>query len=133
ARDHHMFDDIYHPIHPKPDSLRFGLQYADGRKATTMGRRFEKTPVEKTSLVLSPGGGGGSERSFDMFMWVWPLPPAGPVAFVCEWGAESIPLTRHEIDAKQILEAAERSEALWPEEPSDGEGPWTATVFDDGP
>ena len=75
--------------------------------------------------MLSPGGGSGGPRSYDMSMWVWPLPPPGPVAFVCEWAAESIALTRREIDAEPILDAARRSEAMWPDESPNEGGAWT--------
>jgi hypothetical protein len=47
---------------------------------------------------------------------VWPLPPAGTLAFVCEWPLRGIVETRAEIDAAPILEAAGRAEVLWPED-----------------
>jgi hypothetical protein len=37
--------------------------------------------------------------------WVWPLPPAGPFALVCEWPSRGIGETRVEIDAGVILES----------------------------
>jgi hypothetical protein len=114
---------------PSADVLRFGVQYADGRKATTLGQRFTERPDEARSLVLFRGSSSGNGRSYDSNWWVWPLPPRGPVAFVCEWAAESIPLTRREVDADLVLEAARRAEALWPEEPEepdDNGGAWTA-------
>jgi hypothetical protein len=46
-------------------------------------------------------------------MWVWPLPPAGRLALVCEWPAAGILLTRHEIDAQLILDAASRAQRLF--------------------
>jgi hypothetical protein len=49
--------------------------------------------------------------------WVWPLPPDGPFAFVCEWPARGIPESRAEIDGGAILQAAGRAVTLWPEEP----------------
>ena len=126
GHDHRFFEDVHHPGTARPDALHFGVQYADGRKATTMGWRGGGPPGETTHIVLAPGGGSGGPRTYDMHMWVWPLPPPGPVAFVAEWAAESIPLTRREVDAGAILEAARKSEALWPDEPSDEGGAWTA-------
>ena len=45
-----------------------------------------------------------------------PLPPAGKLAFVCEWPAAGIPLTRHEIDAQIILDAASHAQQLFTDE-----------------
>jgi hypothetical protein len=45
--------------------------------------------------------------------WVWPLPPAGPFAFVCEWPGRGIAESRAEIDAGMILEAAGRALTFW--------------------
>ncbi len=58
-------------------------------------------------------GGNGSTHSWELGFWVWPLPPAGSVTFVCEWPAENVPLTRVDIDAEEINDAARRAEILW--------------------
>ena len=49
-------------------------------------------------------------------MWLWPLPPAGPLTFVCAWPAEGIEEISAQIDAAPILEAASRAIELWPDE-----------------
>jgi hypothetical protein len=46
-------------------------------------------------------------------VWVWGLPPPGPLAFVVEWPARGIPETRAEIDAGLVLEAAARAVPIW--------------------
>jgi hypothetical protein len=46
-------------------------------------------------------------------MWVWPLPPRGPLALVCEWPEKKIGLTRSEIDADVIVDAAKGAQVLW--------------------
>jgi hypothetical protein len=46
--------------------------------------------------------------------WLWPIPPRGPVAFVCEWPALEIPLTCATLDAEVIRDAARRAVVLWP-------------------
>jgi hypothetical protein len=43
---------------------------------------------------------------------VWPLPPPGPLVFACEWPAAGMALTRHEIDAQPILDAAGRTQVI---------------------
>ena len=102
--------------------LRFGIAFADGRKATVFdshpgwGRRDE-TP----DMVLRQRGGGGGGSSWDFRFWAWPLPPDGPLAFVTEWPSEGIALTRVELDSSVVRAAATRVEELWPEgEPRGG-------------
>jgi hypothetical protein len=51
-----------------------------------------------------------------MNFWVWPLPPPGPVTFVCAWPRWEIPESRTDLDAGPILEAAARATDLWPED-----------------
>jgi hypothetical protein len=112
-----------------PELLRFGIQFADGKKATTLGPASFSFGLggegEPDGPILSPGGGGGSDDRWESDFWLWPLPPPGPVAFVVEWPSEGIALTRHEVDAAPILEAARDSEVLWPEQPPPGAGAWT--------
>ena len=97
-------------------SLRFGLQFADGGKA--VGRAGGRRPdhdSEPAGPVLYPFAGGGGPHSFVSRWWMWPLPPAGPLEFVCEWPAFGLAESRTGIDAQLILEAARRSIRLWPE------------------
>jgi hypothetical protein len=97
------------------DGLRLGVQYADGRKATTLNHSIGDEG-EATGPVLIQRGGGGGAKSWDFGFWVWPLPPEGPFAFVCQWPAEHVDLTTVEIDAVPIREAATRAETLWPDD-----------------
>ena len=48
--------------------------------------------------------------------WVWPLPPAGPLEFICQWPVYGIGETRVGIDGQVILDAARLSVQLWPED-----------------
>lgn len=67
-----------------PEILRLGVQFADGRKATTLDTHPWQSEAEPDGPVLIQRGGGGGERSWDMRFWLWPLPPAGPLTFVVE-------------------------------------------------
>lgn len=97
--------------------LRLGVQFSDGRVAANLDERVFPWPEsEPTGPVLLQDGGGGGGRRWDMNYWVWPLPPAGPLTFVCEWPAHAIPESRAEVDAQLILDAAARAVQLWPEE-----------------
>jgi hypothetical protein len=98
-------------------SFRLGLQFADGTKV--IGQHGGSGPpgeAEPAGPILRTYLGGGSPRSSFWRWWAWPLPPAGPVEFVCVWPALEIPETRAGLDAQLILDAAARSVRLWPEE-----------------
>ncbi len=97
-------------------SLRFGFLLSDGRKV--IGEHGGPGPgddAEPDGPILRQFMGGGGPRSLFTRWWVWPLPPAGPLEFVCEWPALEIPETRASVDAQLILDAAAGSVQLWPE------------------
>lgn len=107
--------------------LRFGIQYADGSKATSVGPPMIGPGTSQTvsftgpqderkqgAMLVPQGGSSGGAVATQRF-WAWPLPPPGPLAFVCEWPKYNVALTRHEIDADVIREAAKRAIELWPE------------------
>lgn len=96
-------------------AVEIGVQFADGAKATnTAGFYHDQEPPP--GPVMHSGGGGGDGGDWHQAQWVWPLPAPGPLSVVCEWPAAGIPLTRSEIDAQTILNAASRAQALFPDE-----------------
>ena len=101
------------------DLLRYGLEFADGSKVTSLGRfpAFEAAP---SPPVLVPRGGGGGDGRWQQNNWVWPLPPEGPLVFVCEWPGVGIALSRVQIDAARLHEASARTEILWETDDSEG-------------
>lgn len=96
--------------------FRFGIEFADGSRVTNLDITGIGGPHDNRPKgpVLDGGGGGGGDSRYDLNYWVWPLPPAGPLAFVCEWPAYALPLTRYEIDSTPIRTAAAQSTAPWP-------------------
>jgi hypothetical protein len=110
-----------------PEMLRFGVQFADGDKATNVGGYPADPDVAPAGAVIVPGGGGGGGGRWHQSLWVWPLPPPGPLLLVCEWPAAGIPLTRREIDARLIIDAATRAQVVFSDEalpePPAGAGP----------
>jgi hypothetical protein len=114
---------------PPAEVLRYGIEFADGRRARSVGDvpfgasestllalsdDEERRPDPATEIFLMPGGGGGSDRHAERTCWVWPLPPEGAVAFVCEWPRFEIPESRIELDAHVIRDAAGRAVEVWP-------------------
>jgi hypothetical protein len=98
------------------DLFRLAVVFADGRVGTNIDVEHAP-PIGPMAgrAVLMQGGGGGGGRRYDMTYWVYPLPPPGPLAFVCEWPALGLTEARVEIDAQLILDAAARSVQIWPE------------------
>lgn len=133
---------------PFPDELlRFGVQFADGRRVTNMDR-YPFVPEDRPpdQPVLIEGGGVGSEgggASWDLELAVQPLPPPGPLAFVCAWPGRGIPMdyrvrplpppgplafscgwpgrgipsSRAEVDGAAVREAADAAMTLWLDDP----------------
>lgn len=98
-------------------SFRLGLQLSDGSKVVGgPGGRGPDHDAEPAGPVLRPYLGGGGPRSHFWRWWAWPLPPGGPLEFVCEWPMFGIAETRTGLDAQLILGAAQRSVQLWPED-----------------
>jgi hypothetical protein len=95
-------------------SLHVGVQFADGRKVANVGSVPGPAGTVPARLILRPVGFGGGLRHWNRSYWVWPLPPAGPLTFACEWAAFEIGESRAEVDAQLVLDAAGRSIRIWP-------------------
>lgn len=76
---------------------------------------FEPPAAPEGDMVESSASGIGSSM-WDVEQWVWPLPPPGPFAFVCEWPGRGIAVSRTEIDAGLVLQTADRAVTLWPDD-----------------
>ena len=102
-------------LDPARVSFRLGMQLPDGSKVIGDHHRHGPGPdTEPDGPILSPYAfGGGPGQRFSRW-WAWPLPPPGPLEFVCEWPELGITETRAGIDAQLILDAAQRSIRLWP-------------------
>jgi hypothetical protein len=132
TRERELGGRMMHPMHPTmrargTDSnelprelLRFGIEFADGRRATTIDNRASRRD-EPPEIVLMQRGGGGGGNGWELGFWIWPLPPEGPLTFAVEWPAESVDLTTSQLDTAPLRAAAAGSEALWePSEQGDG-------------
>jgi len=91
-------------------SVHISLQLSDGRTVTSGTPHGDTEP---TGPILRPRGGGGTSHYQLMRWWAWPLPPSGPLEFICQLGTGE---TRVGIDAQLILDAAQRSIRVWPQD-----------------
>lgn len=110
--------------------LHLGVEFSDGRRASdpttwisthggltghmTMPKQLPPDP--RSEVFLSASGHEANDREFSGSAWIWPLPPAGPLAFLCGWPAAGIERASTVIDADRLLEAVDGAEPLW--EPS---------------
>jgi hypothetical protein len=98
------------------DELRLEVRFADGRTADNDPRRWPRPSGDEVPdpplLYQSTSGDDGGH------VWLWGLPPPGPLTFACQWPAEQIPPSQAVLDAGLVLEAAERTQTLWSDQAS---------------
>jgi hypothetical protein len=104
------------------DDLRLEVRFADGRTADNDPRRWPRPSGDQAPdpplLFQSSGGGSGSADGWQFHLWLWSLPPPGPVTFACQWPTQQLPPSQAELDAGLVLEAAARAQTLWPDQAS---------------
>lgn len=107
---------------PSDAMLRIGFELPDGTRVSNLGRgrRPLDPAAEPDGPVLNPcGGGGGSAGGGRVEMqhsyWLWPLPVPGLLRVYVEWPALEISLSSVEVESEPLLEAAARSQPLWPD------------------
>jgi hypothetical protein len=96
--------------------LRFGVAFADGRRATTdHWRHPHEDAPEPPSLQVHGGSSSGSPHhaTANHPLWLWPLPPPEPFDLVHEWRDLGLPEQRTTLDGAAIVAAAERSGPLF--------------------
>ncbi|MFC1438820.1 hypothetical protein ABUW04_11170 [Streptacidiphilus sp. N1-10] len=95
--------------------LRFSLLIADGRVARMddeSGLRDGRGPMMTNAGGQSGGGYDGSE-DVRLSLWVWPLPPPGPVVLTCSWERAGLAEAKLTLDPDAIRTAAAASEPYW--------------------
>ncbi|GAB2511747.1 hypothetical protein GCM10027064_06570 [Microbacterium petrolearium] len=114
--EHMPYGDRFEPS----GRLRFGLLLDDGEKVLAdalpfVSGRDPMAEPEGHSLKRQQqgGGGGGSTYSASDDLWLWPLPPAGPIVLVTQWPALGIEETRVNLDAASVREAAAHARPFW--------------------
>jgi hypothetical protein len=108
------------------DAFRLTIEFADGRSVTNLdpAPSDPEVPVFEQPMLSSGPGTGlvGSGSSPDRWGWdmdyrVRPLPPPGPLAFVCVWPDRGIPPSRVEVDGAAVLGTADAAMRLWANDP----------------
>lgn len=87
----------------RPDTPRIGVRFADGRTAAS---GTTPTAEEASDRPRFHGFGGlGVGTVFRRTMWLWPLPPPGPLTWFFTWPWLDVDEVSVEVDAS-VLEAA---------------------------
>jgi hypothetical protein len=95
---------------PPDEFLRLRVEFADGRSASNLNDDELAEPPDIALWQLSGESGGGYYR----YEWyLWPLPKAGDLVFVCSWPAFGIDETRTTISGDAVREAALRARNIW--------------------
>jgi hypothetical protein len=94
-----------------PDEfLRFGIEFADGRRVSNLDRDELDDPPEIALWEL----GGESESNYCRCEWyLWPLPAEGDLVLVCEWPAFGIVEKRTTLNGDAVRSAAKRARNVW--------------------
>jgi hypothetical protein len=99
---------------------RIGVRFADGRTAGQRGGSFAwMHDVEKdengipTQPVITGGGGGGSSYEYQFNVWVFPLPPEGPLEIHTMLSPPDGDETTTVLDGAAIRAAAARAHVIW--------------------
>lgn len=112
----HITDLSWGPPHRGPlGDLRIGIQWPDGRQCEAdeqWGPPF--TDDRPDSYRLTSQGGGGGGLTYIWKLWLWPLPPPGPVTIHVLWEQRGIPETATDVDVTPFVTSAADATILWP-------------------
>jgi hypothetical protein len=108
-----------------PPGLSWAVEFPDGRRASTQDESpwaagppdgaddatwIPDHPVLE-AVAVPPST--FSDR-WSREVWLWPLPPAGPLRFTCSWPERGIPTTTVTLDVgTALIEAAAGAATLW--------------------
>ncbi|MFE0027002.1 hypothetical protein [Amycolatopsis sp. NPDC059021] len=104
---------IDHRRVPDYNALLIGVLFADGSRASSETISVPSA-TEPEAPVLRAQGRGGSAFHFDHEVFVWPLPPPGPMKLIVQWLDRGIRETQTRLDGGAIRGAAPEAGELWP-------------------
>ena len=102
---------------PTARALWFSVRFDDGRETDLdddFGLRDGQGPMLHAYATESSGGGPDAAEDIQMKLWLWPLPPPGPVTLTCSWGRVGISGAELVLDGDSLRSAAEHAEPFWP-------------------
>ena len=100
------------------DLVRFGIEFPDGAKVTNLDDTWRVSPDATEPMHgLESRAGSGSELEQSQEFYVWPLPGAGTVRFVCEWPGVGLGESSLELDGALFEDAASRARPVWADDP----------------
>jgi hypothetical protein len=94
----------------------FGVELSDGRRIESAQRSWRPIEIRPDHPVLRPRGGGSGGLHHRADLWLWPLPPPGPLTFVFAWPAEGVREVTATVDTAPIIAASARAYVLWPDD-----------------
>jgi hypothetical protein len=59
-------------------------------------------------------GGPDDDEHVRMSLWIWPLPPPGPVTVTCSWPGRGLQDAGIVLDGDAIRAAASQARPFWP-------------------
>jgi len=96
--------------------LQLHVRFADGREAAQddeAGLRSGRGPMLVISGSQHSHGGPGAPEDVRLTVWIWPLPPPGPVAVTCSWPSRGLHHAGLVLDGDAIQDAAHRAQPFW--------------------
>lgn len=100
--------------------LRFGVLYADGRRALVQRRPpHPQHGGEPERPVMKSLSGYGTTGEWHQDFYIWGLPQQGPVTIVYSWLDQEVPESSFEIDGDAVRAAADRIVVLWEDDGED--------------
>jgi hypothetical protein len=99
-----------------PERLRYGMVLGDGEQLfADVPHAMFGVASEGHSLMQTGGGGegGGGFYRYEDDLWLWPLPPEGPVELVVEWPALDVPESHVVLDGSPLRDLAADVRRVW--------------------
>jgi hypothetical protein len=95
------------------NALLIGVLFADGSRASSETISVPSA-TQPDGPVLRAQGLGGTRFAVEHEIFLWPLPPAGPLKLVVQWRDRGIPETQTTLDGGAIHAAAKDAGEIWP-------------------
>jgi hypothetical protein len=106
----------------RPGGLRWGFEFSDGKRVTsiddgpwvTLPAGVRPSSWQPDSPVLTGlGNPTVCYSTWSRDLWLWPLPPPGPLRCLCLWPDRDIAETSTSLDTEPIRDAALGARETW--------------------